>query len=178
MSPAPLLAIALLAQAAAQPTSDPTPVAAGVTATRWVRGQPVQLMVLHEVNSRQVKPGDRFPLRVNAPVIVDGVVAVPVGASAWGEVVAASGTGIAGGKGHLSMRLVRLDAPTGPIALTGMAGTEGKANTAGVVMGMLAFGLGGLLIKGGNATLKAGDLVTGYIDEGSAPATGPLVVRQ
>ena len=172
---APLI-LALLAQAAVHPAPASAP-ASAAAAPRWVRGQPVQLMVLHEVNSRQAKPGDRFQLRVNAPVMVDGVVAIPVGASAWGEVVAASGTGLAGGRGRVSMRLVRLDAPTGPVALTGMTGTEGKANTAGVVVGVLSLGLGGLLIKGGNAVLKAGDVVTGYIDEGSTPTSEPLVVR-
>ena len=168
------MAFALLAQAAAQPA---TVAAASAAAPRWVRGQPVELMILHEVNSRQVKPGDRFPLRVNAPVMVDGVVAAPVGATAWGEVVAAAGTGVAGGRGRVSMRLVRLDAPTGPVALTGMTGTEGKANTAGVVIGVLSLGLGGLLIKGGNATLKAGDIVTGCIDEGTDSTAPALAVQ-
>ena len=168
------MAFALLAQAVAQPA---TVAAASAAAPRWVRGQPVELMILREVNSRQVKPGDRFQLRLNAPVMVDGIVAVPVGAMAWGEVVAAAGTGVAGGRGRVSMRLVRLDAPTGPVALTGMTGTEGKANTAGVVIGVLSLGLGGLLIKGGNATLKAGDIVTGYIDEGTDPTAPPLAVQ-
>src|SRR5947209_7764093 len=108
-----LFTIALLAQAALTAAPAPAPAAASsAAAPHWVRGQPVQLMVLHEVNSRQAKPGDRFPLRVNAPVLVDGAVVVPVGASAWGEVVAASGTGIAGGRGHVSMRLVRLETPS------------------------------------------------------------------
>lgn len=174
----PLLAVALLAQAnVTQPARVAAPAATSPAPPRWVRGQPVQLMVLHEVNSRQAKPGDRFPLRVNAPVLVDGLVVIPVGAAAWGEVVAASGTGVAGGRGHVSVRLTRIDAPSGPVALTGLTGTEGGSNTAGVVMGVLSFGLGGLLVKGGNATLKAGDLVTGYIDEGATPAATPLVVR-
>lgn len=167
------MAIALLAQAAAQPSVPVASAPASPAPPHWVRGQPVQLMVLREVNSRQVKPGDRFALRVNAPVTIDRIVVVPVGATAWGEVVAASGTGIAGARGRVSMRLVRLDAPTGPVALTGTTGTEGKANTAGVVVGVLSLGLGGLLIKGGNAVLKAGDLVTGYIDEGATPSTTP-----
>ena len=137
----------------------------------------MELMVLREVNSRQAKPGDRFPLRVNAPVVIDGAVVVPIGALAWGEVISAAGTGAAGGRGRISMRLVRVDTPAGPVALTGTMGAEGRGNTAGVVLGVLSFGLGGLLMKGGNATLKAGDIVTGYIEEGSAPASHPMVVQ-
>lgn len=176
--PMRLFAIALLAQAAVRPGASVPPAEAASTTPHWMRGQPVELMVLREVNSRKAKPGDQFPLRVNKPVIIEGVVAVPVGAAAWGEVVAASGTGVAGGRGRVSMRLTRMDTSAGPVALTGTAGTEGRANTAGVVAGVLALGLGGLLIKGGNATFKAGDIVTGYIDQGTAPVTAPLLVRQ
>ena len=170
-----MFALALIAQAVIKSPQEtaPAPTPVSLATPHWVRGQPVQLMVLREVNSRQVKPGDLFKLRVNAPVIIDGIVAVPIGAFAWGEVLAVSGTGVAGQRGRVSFRLLRLDTPTGPLALTGTTGTEGKANTAGVVIGILSFGIGGLLMKGGNAVLKAGDLITGYVDEGAAPTPGP-----
>lgn len=126
-------------------------------------------MVLREVNSHSAKVGERFKLRVNEPVVVNGVVAIPVGATAWGEVTSVAGTGAAGGKGRLSARLLHVDTPSGPLLISGQQGSEGKANTAGVVMGVLSFGLAGLLMKGGNALLKAGDILVGYVQ----PATSP-----
>lgn len=133
-------------------------------------------MVIREVNSRSAKAGDRFRLRVNAPVLVNGVTAVPVGATAWGEVISARGSGAAGGKGQLSLRLLHMDTSWGPVPLAGTQGAEGDANTGGVILGVLGFGILGLLNKGGNATFKAGDIIHGYIATGDAPAATPLTV--
>lgn len=133
-------------------------------------GTPVKLMVLKEVDSRTARPGDRFKLRVDQPVSSNGVVAIPVGTTAWGEVLFVDGTGAAGGKGRLSARLLYLDLPSGRIPITGTQGTEGKANTAGLVLGVVSFGLLGLLTRGGNAHFKAGDILTGYIERQPATA--------
>lgn len=125
-------------------------------------GTKITLMVLKEVNSRDAQPGQRFKLRVNDPVVVNGAVVIPVGAFAWGEVLSADGTEVAGGKGRLSAKLLYVETPAGPLPIAGTQGIEGKANTAGVVIGVLSFGLAGLLMKGGNALLKAGDILVGY----------------
>jgi hypothetical protein len=141
------------------------------------RGVEIQLMVLTEVNSRTAKPGERFKLRVNEPVSVDGKVVVPVGATAWAEVTSATATSVAGGKGRLGARLLFVDLPQGPLPLSGAQGTEGRSNADAVAMGFLGFGLAGLLVKGNNATFKAGALLTGYIDAGTAPKSSiPLQV--
>jgi hypothetical protein len=129
-------------------------------------GTEIKLMVLKEVNSRDAKPGERFKLRVNEAVAVNGLI-VPVGATAWGEVMYVGGTGIAGGKGRLSAKLLYVETPAGHLPISGTQGTEGKANTAGVVVGLLSFGLAGLLTKGGNAHLKAGDILVGYVEPGT-----------
>ena len=126
-------------------------------------GTPVELMVTKEVDSRSAREGDRFKLRVNAPVMANGVIAVPIGAAAWGEVTYVNGTGAAGSKGRLSAKLLYINLPGGPLAISGSHGIEGKANTAGVLIGVASFGLLGLLMKGGNAHFKAGDILTGYI---------------
>lgn len=133
-------------------------------------------MVLNEVNSRQAKAGERFKLRVDASVMIDNVVVVPVGATAWGEVIAAHGTSAAGGRGRLSARLLFVGTPSGRVELSGTLGQEGKSNSSGVVLGLIGFGLPGLLAKGGNATFKAGDILIGYIEQGDAPIGAPLLV--
>lgn len=155
-------------------TPGPAPSPAG--SPHWVKGTPVRLMVLNEINSRQAKAGERFKLRVDSPVLLDNVVVIPVGATAWGEVIAAHGTSAAGGRGHLSARLLFVDTPSGRVELRGTLGQEGKSNSSGVVLGVIGFGLPGLLTKGGNATFKAGDILTGYIDQGDVPLGAPLRV--
>lgn len=135
-------------------------------------------MVVRELNSRTAKAGDRFRLRVNSPVTVDGAVVVPIGAAAWGEIVSVSGTSVSGGKGQLSLRLLHLDTKWGPVTLTGTKGAEGASNTGGVILGVLGFGLFGLLNKGGNATFKAGDIIHGYISDGAEPVAAPLLISK
>lgn len=145
----------------AQPVVAPAAASAGVLLPDQT---PVELMVTKEVTSRTAKPGERFKLRVNRPIVVDGVVIAPIGTTAWGEILGSNGTGIAGGKGRLSARLLYIEAPVGRISLTGTQGHEGGGNTAGVMLGVLSFGILGLLSKGTDAQFKAGDLLTGYVD--------------
>ncbi|TZG25963.1 hypothetical protein [Sphingomonas montanisoli] len=149
-------------------------------APRWTDGTELQLMVIREINSRDVHPGERVKLRVNAPVSIDGVVAIPVGAWAWAEIVAASGTGSAGGKGQISLRLPNVETQWGVVPITGLVGAEGKSNTAGVVLGIIAWGPLGLLMKGGNASFKAGDIIPARIDAqaGEHSALQAVPVRQ
>ncbi|SCW76056.1 hypothetical protein SAMN02927924_02656 [Sphingobium faniae] len=157
-------------------TGPPSASAVAIPSPRWVQGTDVELMVVREVNSRSARAGDQFRLRVNAPVVLDGATVIPVGSSAWGEVISAKGTGAAGGKGQLSLHLLHVDTAWGPVRLAGTQGAEGDANTGGVILGVLGFGLLGLLNKGGNATFKAGDIIHGYIAEGEAAMTAPLTV--
>jgi hypothetical protein len=156
-----LLASCMSAVLAAQPVVAPAAPSVGVVLSDQT---PVELMVTKEVTSRTAKPGDRFKLRVNRPIVVDGVVIAPIGTTAWGEILGSNGTGIAGGKGRLSARLLYIEAPGGRIILTGTQGHEGGGNTAGVVLGVLSFGILGLLSKGTDAQFKAGDLLAGYVE--------------
>ncbi|UYY76235.1 hypothetical protein [Sphingomonas sp. R1] len=158
-----ILAAVALGGAAAQTVPAPP-------AHRLPGGMAVRLMVLKEVNSRDAKPGDRFRLRVDAPVVVDGATVIPVGATAWGEIIGTKDTGAVGGKGRLSARLLYVETPDGHIALSGAQDREGKGNTGGVVLSVIGFGLLGLLNKGGNALLKAGDILIGIVEEPSAPS--------
>jgi hypothetical protein len=103
-------------------------------------------------------------------------VVIPVGAIAWGEVISAADTEAAGGRGRLGARLLYIDTPGGQVPLSGTQGTEGSSNTAGVALSVWSFGLFGLLMKGGNAHFKAGDILTGYLDAGVTPPPMPLAV--
>lgn len=120
-------------------------------------------MILREVNSNVAKGGDRIRLRVVEPVFMNGIPVVPVGATAWGEVVSVEKNGAVGKPGKLGARLLHLELPDGNVPLRGEHADRGDGNSAGVVLAVVGFGLLGLLTEGDSARLKAGDLITGYI---------------
>ena len=123
----------------------------------------VRLMVLSEVNSRQKKPGDRFVLRVDEPVVVNGVTVVPVGAKAWGEVTMVKGNGAAGASGKIAARLLHIDAGDTHIPLEGEDQSKGAGSGNRVAMAVVGFGIFGLLTKGNEGKLKGGHIFNGYI---------------
>ena len=86
----------------------------------------------------------------------------PVGATGWGEVVAAQGTGGAGKSGRINSRLLYVDANGRRVALDGQRDSAGSGGTGQAVVSVIAFGPLGLLMKGNNATLKAGEIINGY----------------
>jgi hypothetical protein len=148
---------------AAEPGTPPATIAPkAVPKLVLPKGTMVRLMVVKEINSRDNKPGDRFVLRVDEDVRVNGAILVPVGAKAWGEVTNVQGTGGAGKSGKLNARLLYLEAAGRHIDLEGERQSAGSGGTGQVVGGVVAFGLFGLLMKGNNATLKAGDILNGY----------------
>lgn len=126
------------------------------------KGTLVRLMVTKEINSRDSAAGTRFPLRVDEEIKVDGVTIVPVGGKAWGEVISSEGTGGVGKGGRLNARLLYVEAMGQQVPLDGNRESKGGSSTGQVVAGLLAFGLPGLLMKGNNATLKAGEIFNGY----------------
>ncbi|MET0587174.1 MAG: hypothetical protein ABWZ75_01520 [Novosphingobium sp.] len=62
---------------------------------------PVSIQILAALGSKVSKSGDTFPIRLAAPVIVDGTVAIPAGAEGMGEVVHAKKGGGIGAAGEL-----------------------------------------------------------------------------
>lgn len=126
------------------------------------RDTPIRLMVLNEVSSRTAKPGTRFVLRVDEPVVVDGVTVVPVGAKAWGEVLSAETSGAVGKAGRLHARLLHIDLGGTQIPITGENEAEGESGASEVALGVLTLGPLALFARGNNAKLKAGELFSAY----------------
>ncbi|BDD66869.1 hypothetical protein Sj15T_18900 [Sphingobium sp. TA15] len=139
-------------------------------------GTPVRLMVLKEINSRTARLGDRFKLRVDEPIYINGVPVVPVGSTAWGEIASVEKNGAVGKGGRLGAKLLYLDLPSGQVRLRGDYADRGGGNGAGVVLAVVGFGLLGLLTGGDSARLKAGDIFTGYVD-GPSPLPSPPATK-
>lgn len=149
--------------AIAAPVAEDLPVAPPAPAMLLLpKGTMVRLMVLNEVNSRDHKAGHRFVLRVDEEVKAGAVTVIPIGAKAWGEVTSAEATGGAGKSGRLNARLLYVEAGSQRIPIDGERQSTGGSSTGQVVGAVVAFGIFGLLAKGHNATLKAGEIINGY----------------
>lgn len=132
-------------------------------------GTPVRLMFLKELSSRTAHPGDRFRLRVDQSVVVDGQTVVPVGAIAWGEMLSVTPNGAAGVSGKMAARLLYLDLPQGHLPLKGEVNNKGNHNDEGLAMAIWGFGIFGLLSKGDSARFKAGDIINATVDSIPSP---------
>ncbi|WP_109354766.1 hypothetical protein [Sphingorhabdus sp. EL138] len=131
---------------------------------------PVHLMVLNEVTTKSHQAGHKFKLRVNKPVMLDGQVVIPVGATAWGEVTSADDSGNVGKSGKLAANLLYVEANGSKYSISGGTTSKGKSGTAETVMGVLALGPFGLFAKGNNAKIKAGELMTAFtVDDVEIP---------
>ena len=184
-------AIWLASAAQAAPAGDPVPVAiddeqlnakpAAMEAAPAIpelmlrRDTPVHFMVVSEVTTKTHLAGHRFKLRVDKPVVIDGITVIPVGATAWGEVLAAKKSGNVGKGGSLEARLLYIENGAFRIPISGTNSAKGASAGGETALGILALGPLGLFAKGNNAKIKAGELMTGFVEEDtefprSAPA--------
>lgn len=127
------------------------------------RDTPVHLMVVNEVSTKKDAAGTVFKLRVNQPVLVDGVELIPVGTTAWGEVVEADSSGNVGKSGQLAARLTHIDLGGQRIPIEGETSAKGKSGKGETILGVLALGPLGLFAKGNNAKIKAGEKITAFV---------------
>ena len=166
---APLKAQIVMTQSLAVPVAavPALPAAAPVVKPPLIlqRDTPVHLMVMNEVSTKERSAGYRFKLRVNEPVIVSGVIVVPAGTLAYGEVMSAESSGNVGKSGRLSARLLNIDLGGRAIGISGETTANGKSGTGEVVAAVIGLGLLGLFAKGNNAKIKAGELMTGFTTE-------------
>ncbi|WP_375195631.1 hypothetical protein [Sphingobium sp.] len=144
---------------------------------RLPNGTGVQLVVVDEVSSKNSKAGDRFRLRVNAPVCAEGRIAIPVGATAWGEVMSSFKSSAGGTRGRLGWRLLHVETVWGPLALRGQQEIVGAYGGDSVAVGYYFFGISSFFIKGKNAGLRAGEVISGYIATDYSPPMQPLLIR-
>jgi hypothetical protein len=123
----------------------------------------VRLMVLNEINSRKARPGDRFVLRVDENVTANGIVVIPVGARAWGEVTDSRQNGAVGKAGQISARLLYVEVGGRQVPLTGEDRSKGSKGGDRVALAVIGFGIFGLFAEGAQGKLKAGHIFNGYL---------------
>lgn len=145
-----------------------SPIATPTTTNAVLRaGTPVQLQMMEEITTKKkaAKVGQRFMLEVTASVEVNGVVVVPAGTPAWGEIVSVRNKGMWGKSGHLEAKLLFARVNGRQIRLTGSFDDKGKTGTAGVIGAVALLPVAGFFLSGTSAVLPKSLPVGGFIDE-------------
>lgn len=162
-----LLSMPLMAQEI-QPVAVPQAIAPVASANAVLRaGTPVQLRLMEEVTTKKkaAKAGQRFMLEVATPVEINGVVVLPSGTPAWGEITEVRNKGMWGKSGKLNARLLYLRVNGRQIRLTGSFDDKGVTGTAGVIGAVALVPVVGFFVTGTSAVLPKGGAVGGFIDE-------------
>lgn len=168
------LAAPVLAQETAapmQPVLAPpaaSPIIAPPTTNAVLRaGTPITLRLLEEVTTKEkaARVGQRIKMEVAAPVEVNGVVVIPAGSTAEGEVVSVRNKGMWGKSGRLEARVLYTRVNGRQIRLTGNFDDKGVTGTAGVIGAVAFVPIAGFLLTGTSAVLPMGGEVPAFIDE-------------
>lgn len=126
-------------------------------------GTPVHLVTVDSLDSRTVKQGQRFALRVVEDVSVGSVTIIPSGTKAVGEVEAVSSKGMVGQAGKLVLQPLFIDLADERVNLVGEVQEQGKDSTAAVAVGTLLISGLGLFVTGKSAAIPAGSPLPGRV---------------
>jgi hypothetical protein len=143
-------------------------------------GTPIAFKMAETITTKgkKLESGYRVHLEVMEPVMVNGVVAIPAGSPAIGEVTDVRNKGMWGKSGRINARLLYVTVGSRQIRLSGVFDDKGVTGTAGVVAAIAFVPIAGFFTTGTSATLPLGASVKGFIDEEVAlsvatPATEP-----
>lgn len=147
-------------------------------------GTEVPLRLLEELttNGKKLRVGQRFRLETTEPVMVQGVIAIPVGSPAVGEITDVRNKGMWGKSGHLGARILYVTVNGRQIRLSGAFDDKGVAGGIGAVaVSAIIFAPAGFFMTGTSAKMPLGSAVKGFVDEDvplafAASAPAPLVV--
>lgn len=152
---------------AAQASAAPPQVNAAAPAPAEIfvpRGTEIALVTTTPLSSEKNAKGDLVRMTVARDVIIGGVMVIPQGAEAVGELTRAERKGAFGASGKLEARMLYIivDGSTyrlgGAISVNGRSGTT-EAIATGIAVGTLAF-----VVTGRRAEIAAGTAVTAYLD--------------
>ena len=135
---------------------------------------PIQLSTVDVLDSRSIRQGERFALRVSEDVLVGSTVVIPKGSAAVGEVEAVSGKGMVGKAGRLIVRPLFVEVGGQRVNLVGMTKERGADSTTGVAVGSLLLSGWGVFITGKSASVPAGSPLPGQVrTDVTLPAPAP-----
>jgi hypothetical protein len=163
-APAPPVPVPQLALATPAPAPQPviTP-PAGKLVLR--EGTDVKLKFADDLSSKTANEGDPVNLILDEDLKVGDLVVAKAGSKAVGEITNAKKAGMMGKAGELNLRLEHLTVGDQRVRLRGSKGKEGEGKVGTAVALTVLFGPIGLIKHGKNVEVKAGTLLTAYVDE-------------
>jgi hypothetical protein len=168
-----LLAIAAMALSYAPSWAVPVKLPAGMS---------VNLELQHHVNSGYVAAGSPIYFRVAKDVLIDGQVLIRAGTLAIGKMEQASGRGMVGRSGSMSLDVHSLKAVDGTVvAIAADLSKKGRSRAGATVAWTLFWGIPGLVTHGVNPYLERGMVVVSEvvaetsIDPSNAQAAEPAL---
>ncbi len=147
-------------------------------------GTEIPLRLVEELTTKgkTLRVGSRFHLEVSEPVLVNGVVVVPVGSPAVGEITDVHNKGMWGKSGKLNARVLYMTVNGRQIRLSGAFDDKGVAGGIGAAaVSAIVFLPAGFFMTGTSAKVPAGTIVKSFVDEDvslnmAAAAQAPLNV--
>ena len=128
-------------------------------------GTAIELMIVREVDSDRSRPGDPVKLRVNAPVVIDATMVIPVGAEAHGEVTDISSSSGLLKRGRLAVDITSISLGDASIPLGTMLEQEARGGESDDFLKIALAPMWLPFSRGNSAKLKAGDLLSAQVDE-------------
>jgi hypothetical protein len=167
--PAPAGPIVPTATLASPPATAPLVVAAAPAPDPNVLriGTPVMFKMSETLTTRgkKLQSGYLAHLEVLDPVLVNGVVVIPVGSPAVAEITDVRNKGMWGKSGRINARMLYVMVGDRRIRLRGVFDDKGVTGTAGVVAAIATVPVVGFFTTGTSATLDIGAGVKGFVDE-------------
>ncbi|HQS69693.1 MAG: hypothetical protein B7Y36_16565 [Novosphingobium sp. 28-62-57] len=169
-----LLATPALAQTEATatvaiPTAVPAPVMIIAPApTNVLRaGTEIPLITREELTTKkkQVRVGQRVQLEVASNVTANGLVIIPVGTPAVGEVTEVRNKGMWGKSGYIAVRMLSMRLGDRQFRLSGTFDDKGVTGTGGVVASVALIPLAGFFTTGTSANIPSGSGAKGFLEE-------------
>lgn len=130
-------------------------------------GAEIPLMTREELTTKKKKlrVGQRFQMEVASNIERNGVIVIPAGTPAIGEVTEVRNKGMWGKSGYINARIVSLRLGDRHIRLSGTFDDKGVTGTGGVVAAVAFVPIAGFFTTGTSALIPSGSAVKGFLDE-------------
>ena len=147
-------------------------------------GTPIVLKLNEELTTKdkKLKMNQHFQMEVAEDVVVEGVVVIPAGTPAVGEITEVRNKGMWGKSGRFAGQVLYLTVNGRQIRLNGVFDSKGTAGGIGAVaVSAIVFAPAGFFISGTNAKLAIGTPLKAFIGEDvqlafASQAAAPLQV--
>lgn len=169
----------------AQTTAPATAVLVPVPEAPMLRiGTKVPLKLSEELTTKgkKLRIGQHFQMETAEPIMVNGVVVIPTGSPATGEITDVRNKGMWGKSGHLAAQMQYVTVGGRQVRLTGVFDDKGTAGGIGAAaVSAVVFLPAGFFMTGTSAHIPAGAPLIGFIGEDvplqiAAATLAPLVV--